>query len=65
MLGPVVETVTSSSANPIGGSVSHRIANNDNNIAPLRAVLMVPRVGFGFIDLWRCRQCAQIVGSFQ
>ena len=41
MLGPVVETVTSSSANPSGGSVSHRIANDDNNIAPVSAVLMV------------------------
>ena len=47
MLGPVVETVTSSSANPIGGSVSHRIASNDNNIAPVRAVLMVPRMPSG------------------
>ena len=44
MLAPVVETVTSSSANPTGGSVSHRIAS-DNNIAPARAVLMVPRMG--------------------
>jgi len=63
MLGPVVETVTSSSAHPIGGSVSDRIAS-DNNIAPVRAILMVPRMGSGFIDLWRCRQCGQIVGSF-
>jgi hypothetical protein len=64
MLAPVVETVTSSSANPTGGSVSHRIASNDNNNVVVRAVLMVPRMGSGFIDLWRCRQCGQIVGSF-